>query len=111
MEGQEKEINNLLYEFGRNLGIAFQVQDDYLDAFGDPEKFGKKSGGDILANKKTFLLIQALEVAPAKQKAELKKLLANNSSDKVEKVLEIFKDSGVDKWAQDLKNKYITCSV
>ncbi len=46
-----------LYAFGKNLGIAFQVQDDYLDAFGDPEKFGKQPGGDIRANKKTFLLI------------------------------------------------------
>ena len=98
----------LLHEFGRNLGIAFQIQDDFLDAFGDPEKFGKKTGGDILANKKTFLLIQALEVAPEKQKTELKKLLANNPNDKVDKVLKIFKDCGVDKWAQDLKNKYIT---
>lgn len=97
----------LLYEFGRNLGIAFQVQDDYLDAFGDPEKFGKKTGGDILANKKTFLLIHALEVAPEKQKTELKKLLTNNSNDKVEKVLKIFRDCDVDKWAQDLKNKYL----
>jgi len=97
----------LLYEFGRNLGIAFQVQDDYLDAFGNPEKFGKKTGGDILANKKTFLLIHALEVAPEKQKTELKKLLANNSNDKVEKVLKIFKDCDVDSWAQDLKNKYL----
>jgi geranylgeranyl diphosphate synthase, type II len=52
-----------LYEFGRNLGIAFQVQDDYLDAFGDPEKFGKQVGGDIIANKKTFLMIHALETA------------------------------------------------
>ncbi|MEO5595488.1 MAG: polyprenyl synthetase family protein [Chitinophagaceae bacterium] len=57
-----------LYEFGRNLGIAFQVQDDYLDAFGDPEKFGKKVGGDITANKKTFLMIHALEVAPPASK-------------------------------------------
>ena len=53
---------NHLYEFGKNLGIAFQVQDDYLDAFGDPGKFGKLVGGDILANKKTFLMIHALEV-------------------------------------------------
>ena len=54
---------NHLYEFGKNLGIAFQVQDDYLDAFGNPEKFGKKIGGDILANKKTFLMIHAFETA------------------------------------------------
>ena len=54
--GQERETSNLMYEFGKKLGIAFQVQDDYLDAFGDPEKFGKQVGGDILSNKKTFLL-------------------------------------------------------
>ncbi|MGN6532523.1 MAG: polyprenyl synthetase family protein, partial [Ginsengibacter sp.] len=60
-----------LYEFGKNLGIAFQIQDDYLDAFGDPEKFGKKSGGDIMANKKTFLWLQAMKVATAEQRMEL----------------------------------------
>jgi geranylgeranyl diphosphate synthase type II len=60
-----------LYEFGKNLGIAFQIQDDYLDAFGDPKKFGKQVGGDIIANKKTFLLIHALDVANEAQKNEL----------------------------------------
>ena len=50
-----------LYEFGLHVGLAFQLQDDYLDAFGNPEKFGKQVGGDILADKKTFLLIRALE--------------------------------------------------
>ena len=69
-----------LYEFGRNLGIAFQIQDDYLDAFGDPEKFGKQVGGDIVANKKTFLLIHALEVATGTQAQELKNELENYSS-------------------------------
>jgi geranylgeranyl diphosphate synthase type II len=97
-----------LYEFGRNLGIAFQVQDDYLDAFGDPKKFGKKTGGDIIANKKTFLMIQALEVAEAPRKKELLLLLKENPEDKVERVLDIFKTSGVDKWAIELKEKYIT---
>jgi geranylgeranyl diphosphate synthase type II len=63
---------DLIYEFGRKLGLAFQVQDDYLDAFGDPGKFGKQVGGDILANKKTFLLIHALENATASQKEILK---------------------------------------
>jgi geranylgeranyl diphosphate synthase type II len=57
-----------IYEFGKNLGIAFQVQDDYLDAFGDPEKFGKEVGGDIRQNKKTFLLLHAFEVASEEQK-------------------------------------------
>ncbi len=72
-----------LYEFGRNLGIAFQVQDDYLDAFGDPEKFGKDVGGDIRQNKKTFLLIHALQHAPAAEKSELLQLMAENPADKV----------------------------
>lgn len=96
-----------LYEFGRNLGIAFQIQDDYLDAFGDPEKFGKKVGGDIVANKKTFLMIRALEVATGTQAEELKYQLNNSDTDKVGKVLSIFKDSGVDEWAKQLKEKYI----
>ena len=64
-----------LYEFGKNLGIAFQVQDDYLDAFGNPEKFGKKQGGDIMANKKTFLWLQAMEISSAQQKEESKGII------------------------------------
>lgn len=102
-EGNLKHI----YEFGRNLGIAFQVQDDYLDAFGDPGKFGKKTGGDIVANKKTFLVIHALEVATASQHQELKHLLSNDAHDKVAKVLSIFRDCGVDEWARQLKEKYV----
>jgi geranylgeranyl diphosphate synthase type II len=97
-----------LYEFGRHLGIAFQVQDDYLDAFGDPEKFGKKVGGDIVANKKTFLMIHALEVANTQQRAELEHLLTINEESKVNRVLEIFKRSGVDEWAKQLKDKYLS---
>jgi geranylgeranyl diphosphate synthase, type II len=98
----------LLYEFGKKLGIAFQVQDDYLDAFGDPEKFGKQVGGDIIANKKTFLLIHALETANPSQKAELERLLKSDESAKVEKVLNLFRECGIDAWARELKEKYIT---
>jgi geranylgeranyl diphosphate synthase, type II len=100
-----------LYEFGKNLGIAFQVQDDYLDAFGDPAKFGKQVGGDILANKKTFLLIHALETASAQQKNELLQLMKTNTADKVEKVLQIFKSAGVDEWAMKLKNQYLQIAM
>ncbi len=96
-----------LYEFGRNLGIAFQIQDDYLDAFGDPDKFGKQVGGDIVANKKTFLLIHALEVATGSQAEELKAQLQNAESNKVDKVLSIFTSCGVDEWAKQLKEKYV----
>lgn len=96
-----------LYEFGLNLGIAFQLQDDYLDAFGDPEKFGKQVGGDIVANKKTFLMIHALEVATAEQKEALQNLMAIDTSDKVAQVLSIYKSCGVDEWAKSLKEKYV----
>lgn len=95
-----------LYEFGKNLGIAFQVQDDYLDAFGDPEKFGKQIGGDILANKKTFLMIHAMEVATGADKTELQELLNSNPADKVQRVLSIFKKCKVDEWAKQLKENY-----
>jgi len=105
--GAGERNQNLLYEFGKKLGISFQVQDDYLDAFGDPEKFGKQLGGDILSNKKTFLLIHAIEVATDKQKKELQQLMNNNAADKVEKVLQIFQDCKVDEWALQLKNKYL----
>ncbi len=100
-----------LYEFGKNLGIAFQVQDDYLDAFGNPEKFGKKSGGDIMANKKTFLLLQAMKVATADEQEELKSLLKVNDESKIEPVLNIYKSCNVDKWAKELKQKYFAIAL
>jgi len=96
-----------LYEFGKNLGIAFQIQDDYLDAFGDPEKFGKQVGGDILANKKTFLLIKALEIAGKDEKKELQYLMKSDVPDKVARVQQIFRNAGVDTWASSLKDQYI----
>ncbi len=101
-EGNQQHI----YSFGKNLGIAFQIQDDYLDAFGDPEKFGKQIGGDILSNKKTFLLLHAIEVATANQKKEIDTLIYTNPTDKVEKMLTIYKDCKVDEWAKELKEKY-----
>ena len=106
--GGATEYNaNHLYEFGKNLGLAFQIQDDYLDAFGDAEKFGKEVGGDIKQNKKTFLLLYVLDAANAEQKIELKNLMQTNSPDKVEKVLQIFKACNVDEWANKLKEKYL----
>ena len=104
--GALERNQNLLYEFGRKLGIAFQIQDDYLDAFGDPEKFGKQPGGDILAGKKTFLLIHALETVSAEKKQQLKNLMAGNDADKVNAVLTIFRECKVDEWARELKEKY-----
>ena len=103
-----------LYEFGKNLGIAFQVQDDFLDAFGDPDKFGKQVGGDILANKKTFLMIHAMEVAFDNQKEELSNLMQTSKIDpteKINKVLSIFRDCKVDEWAVALKEKYVQIAL
>jgi geranylgeranyl diphosphate synthase type II len=105
--GASEGNQNHIYEFGKNLGIAFQVQDDYLDAFGDPEKFGKQVGGDIKSNKKTFLLIRALETSAPADLAELKDCLASDPPDKVDRVLGIYKRSGVDAWAGELKLRYL----
>jgi geranylgeranyl diphosphate synthase type II len=99
-----------LYAFGKNLGLAFQVQDDYLDAFGDPAKFGKQVGGDILSNKKTFLLIKAMEMASSSKLKQIKELLVTIDANKVENMLSIFRSCGVDEWAKELKEKYIARS-
>lgn len=96
-----------LYEFGKNLGIAFQIQDDYLDAFGDPEKFGKKRGGDILANKKTFLLLQTMNSISADKNQALKEALSSEGEDKIDAVIQIYEDCGADSWAWDMKGKYV----
>ncbi len=109
--GATPNSQNHLYEFGKNLGIAFQVQDDYLDVFGDPDKFGKRVGGDILSNKKTFLLIHAMETANAEQLNLLKGLIENDAVDKIEKVTQIFKDCKVDDWAKELKDKYLQAAL
>ncbi|WP_183560113.1 polyprenyl synthetase family protein [Mucilaginibacter sp. SP1R1] len=76
----------LLYDFGVNLGIAFQLQDDILDVYGDPDKFGKQVGGDIISNKKTYLLIKALELAKAQQADELNNWLSLSQFNTTEKV-------------------------
>jgi geranylgeranyl diphosphate synthase type II len=105
--GATERNQNLLYSFGRKLGVAFQVQDDYLDAFGDPEKFGKQLGGDIRSNKKTFLLIHAYETCTAERKQELSSLMKGNEENKTGRVLDIFRECRVDEWAIELKNKYL----
>ena len=94
--GASTEDQDNIYEFGKYLGIAFQLQDDYLDAFGNPETFGKQVGGDIIENKKTYLYLKALENG---NQTELTSLF--NSSDvdadqKVEKVKQIFVNTGAD---------------
>ena len=92
-----------LREFGTNIGIGFQLKDDLLDAYADPEKFGKQVGGDIIANKKTFLLIKAREKAQGKIKRELTEWLAVkkfNKKQKVEAVKSIYNTLGVQTLAE-----------
>lgn len=84
--GASQQDAALIYTFGEQLGIAFQLQDDILDVYGDPEKFGKQVGGDIIANKKTYLLIKALELAESGNAAELQKWLTNSQANHQEKV-------------------------
>jgi geranylgeranyl diphosphate synthase type II len=105
--GAGERNQNLLFEFGKKLGIAFQVQDDYLDAFGDPRKFGKQVGGDILSNKKTFLMLHAREAATPVQQKELELALMDEGDSKVNRVLSVYRDCKVDEWALELKNKFL----
>jgi len=84
--GASEENANLLYQFGTGIGIAFQLKDDYLDVYGDPAKFGKNIGGDICCNKKTFLLIKALEKADPERKAELLHWINAGTFDRSEKI-------------------------
>jgi len=101
-----KEESEAIYAFGKAAGIGFQLQDDYLDAFGDPENFGKQVGGDIIANKKTYLIIRALQKASEEQQKELEAIYfkdkISDPTEKVERVREVFLELGVD---QDIQNQ------
>jgi geranylgeranyl diphosphate synthase type II len=105
---------DLLYEFGNNLGMAFQLRDDYLDVYGDPDKFGKKIGNDIVTNKKTFLLIKALELSDPEMKSRLKELLGKRDLDpelKIREVTRIYRQLGIDSISADLAAAYYDKSI
>jgi geranylgeranyl diphosphate synthase type II len=104
-----KENANFIYDFGLNLGLAFQLQDDYLDAFGDPKTFGKQVGGDIIENKKTYLYLKALEFASADEKHQLQHLFSihpDDNTDKINTVKEIFNTTGASYATQKAIKKY-----
>jgi len=107
--GASQEDAALLYTFGEQLGIAFQLQDDILDVYGDPDKFGKQVGGDILSNKKTYLLIKALEMADEDNLSELNKWLSNaqpNPQEKVAAVTAIYNNIKVREVAEQAMQAY-----
>lgn len=104
-----EENANLIYDFGLNLGIAFQLQDDYLDCFGNPETFGKQVGGDIIENKKTYLYLKAMEFAKAEEREQLLHLYSiqpNDNSEKIESVKEFFNQTGASKATQKAIEDY-----
>lgn len=108
------ELANQLYAFGENLGLAFQLQDDLLDTFGDQNTFGKKIGGDILANKKTFLLINALQNASPEKRQELLGWIAQkdfNPEAKIEGVTSIYLETGVKKIAEQKVDDYFEIAL
>ena len=107
--GASSEDQQALYTFGIGLGLAFQLQDDYLDVFGDPETFGKQVGGDIIENKKTFLYLKALELASEQEARELRDLYSIKTRDpqaKVQRVTQIFRSSGSADGARGLIRQY-----
>lgn len=108
-----EEDQQHLYDFGVKLGIAFQIKDDWLDVYGDPEKFGKQVGGDILANKKTLLMIHALETAQSDQLNELNKWIStsNKPQQKVKEVTQLFTHLGAGEKAKEVMNRYYEDSL
>ena len=98
-----------IYDFGLNLGIAFQLQDDYLDAFGNPETFGKQVGGDIIENKKTYLYLKAMEFASESEKGQLLHLFSiqpSDNTDKINSVKDIFNQTGASAATQKAIEEY-----
>jgi len=106
--GADDEDAKLLRKFGENIGIGFQLKDDLLDVYGDHEKFGKQVGGDIIANKKTYLLIKTLELATEKQSKLLNELLYSDyePQKKVREVTRIYDEIGIKEITEEKMNEY-----
>jgi len=111
--GADVMNQNHLCDFGKHLGIAFQLLDDLLDAFAeDAEKFGKQPGGDIIANKKTFLLLKALELCSPEQKKELHQITAlENSKEKVDKMLQLFRILNIKKHCESAADEHTQLAI
>ena len=106
-QASDEDADNL-FEFGKNMGICFQILDDTLDAFAEKEKFGKKTGGDIAENKKTYLFLKTMELASGSDKEQLEFYFGNNIpvEEKVPRVIEIFNKFGIRKLAEEEAKKF-----
>ena len=111
--GASEEQARKLYDFGLNCGIAFQLQDDILDVFGESEKVGKQKGGDIIANKKTFLLLKAQELASGESERELNHWLDSDisSSEKVSGVTAVYDQLNVRQLAEERMWNYFNAGI
>ncbi|WP_316836803.1 polyprenyl synthetase family protein [Pedobacter nutrimenti] len=106
--GANEADANLIYDFGENLGIAFQLQDDILDVYGDPQKFGKQVGGDIIANKKTYLLLKLQEIANTEDAVLLDQQAGNNDALlKIERVTALYNQYDVKELATEQMRNYL----
>ncbi|MBC7382137.1 MAG: polyprenyl synthetase family protein [Bacteroidia bacterium] len=106
--GAVKEDADNLYNFGKNIGIAFQIQDDILDSFGEGKQVGKRIGGDIASNKKTLLLIELMEVVHKDDKILLKSILNNaNPDNKINEVLKLYEKYQIKQFAEQKKQEYL----
>lgn len=113
LAGASAEDQENLYKFGEQIGLAFQLQDDYLDVYGDPKVFGKNIGGDITSNKKTFMLINALLRAEGEDKVELEKWINATDFDREEKVAAVtalYGKLGIDSLAKEKIEHYFANS-
>lgn len=107
--GATQQDADLLYDFGINIGLAFQLKDDFLDVYGDPAVFGKNIGGDILCNKKTYMMIKTLEMSNAAQKAELDKWIQAttfNPQEKISAVIRIYDEVGIKARCENKMREY-----
>lgn len=112
--GAPKEDADALYNFGIQIGIAFQLKDDFLDVYGDPQVFGKNIGGDILCNKKTYMLIQALERADKAQKKELQDWISRkdyDSAEKIKSVTDLYDEIGIKAVCESKMREYYALGV
>jgi geranylgeranyl diphosphate synthase, type II len=112
--GADDRDSELLFEFGRNLGLAFQIQDDLLDIYGDEKVFGKIPGGDIIANKKTFLMVKALEIASGEHLKQLQEQFSLKEFDpeaKVAKVIGLYDQLNIKSITERLANDYINTAL
>jgi len=112
--GADEKNAEILYEYGKNLGLAFQIQDDLLDTYGDMKVFGKISGGDIIAGKKTFLYVKATEIASREQRKRLEDIYLSETSDtetKIKNVTEIYDQLKIRRISEDLAADYIRTAL